>query len=49
MYLGVHYPSDVFCGAILGVLMGWAFLRIYVRLNHSFFKKPVGEDSFKVV
>lgn len=26
MYLGVHYPSDVFCGMLLGVLFGIAAL-----------------------
>ena len=26
MYLGVHYPSDVFCGMVLGVLFGIAAL-----------------------
>jgi undecaprenyl-diphosphatase len=23
VYVGVHYPSDVLVGGILGVLMGW--------------------------
>lgn len=49
MYLGVHYPSDVFCGAILGVFLGWVFSKIYFGLNHSFFKAPVSKNSFKAV
>lgn len=28
MYLGVHYPSDVLCGAVLGVLFGLAALAV---------------------
>jgi undecaprenyl-diphosphatase len=28
--LGVHYPSDVLAGAVLGSLMGWAAARFYV-------------------
>ena len=28
VYLGVHYPSDVFCGALLGILIAWIFYRI---------------------
>ncbi len=27
VYLGVHYPSDILCGALLGALIGWLFRR----------------------
>lgn len=27
VYLGVHYPSDVLCGAVLGLAIGWLFRR----------------------
>ena len=27
VYLGVHFPSDVLCGALLGALIGWMFRR----------------------
>ncbi len=29
VYVGVHYPFDVLCGAILGTLIGWATATIY--------------------
>jgi undecaprenyl-diphosphatase len=29
IYLGVHYPGDVICGAILGSLIGWGVYKIY--------------------
>lgn len=32
MYLGVHYPSDVFCGMVLGVLFGIAALLVVSML-----------------
>lgn len=32
MYLGVHYPGDILCGALLGVLIGWLMYRLYLRL-----------------
>ena len=38
IYLGVHYPSDVLVGAIIGVLLGWIFYKIYIGLCHSFKK-----------
>ncbi len=31
VYVGVHYPLDVFCGAILGVLIGGLWASIYQR------------------
>jgi len=32
VYLGVHYVSDVIVGAICGLALGWAVLRIGLRL-----------------
>lgn len=29
IYLGVHYPGDVLCGAILGALIGWSVYKCY--------------------
>jgi undecaprenyl-diphosphatase len=29
IYLGAHYPGDVICGSILGVLIGWTMYRLY--------------------
>lgn len=31
VYVGVHYPIDIFCGAIYGALVGWLFAWIYQR------------------
>ena len=33
IYLGVHYPGDVICGALLGALLGKIFSEIYFRLT----------------
>jgi undecaprenyl-diphosphatase len=30
IYLGVHYPLDVFCGAILGSLIGWGTYTLFM-------------------
>lgn len=35
IYLGVHYPSDVIAGAILGSIIGWAVNKLYNVLNKS--------------
>ena len=36
IYLGVHYPGDVICGAMLGALLGKIFSIIYFRFaQHS--------------
>jgi undecaprenyl-diphosphatase len=29
IYLGVHYPGDVICGSLLGVLIGWGVFLLY--------------------
>ncbi len=29
IYLGVHYPADVICGALLGLFLGWLVFRFY--------------------
>ncbi|MFV0304520.1 MAG: phosphatase PAP2 family protein [Moheibacter sp.] len=29
IYLGVHFPLDVSCGALLGLIIGWLFYRLY--------------------
>lgn len=34
IYVGVHYPVDVLCGGILGVMIGW--------ITGSFFNKKIG-------
>ena len=38
VYVGVHYPLDVVCGALLGSLMGWfmakALLGVFRRSDH---------------
>jgi undecaprenyl-diphosphatase len=40
IYLGVHYPSDVIAGSLLGALLGWLTARIY---NH--FRKPAQKEK----
>ena len=30
IYLGVHYPGDVICGAIQGALIGWSIYSLYI-------------------
>lgn len=52
VYLGVHYPGDVVAGALLGILTGWIFFRIWSIINArmessaGFFNRKVrGDDS----
>jgi undecaprenyl-diphosphatase len=35
MYLGVHYPSDVITGAVVGIFYGWI---VYLIMNKHFLK-----------
>ena len=32
VYIGVHFPLDIFCGAIVGIINGYIFYKIWVNL-----------------
>jgi len=34
IYLGVHYPGDVLCGAVLGSLIGWVVYNLYILTDN---------------
>ncbi len=33
VYVGVHYPIDIFCGAVYGAFVGWMFSAAFKRLQ----------------
>lgn len=43
IYLGVHFVSDVVCGAIWGGLMGWLSYSIYIACRRYILKVPQQE------
>lgn len=36
IYVGVHFPIDVFCGALYGWLVGWLFSRLFWLINKRY-------------
>jgi undecaprenyl-diphosphatase len=38
IYLGVHYPADVICGAMLGSLIGWGVYNLYAITDNKILK-----------
>ncbi|MDB5008884.1 MAG: superfamily protein [Mucilaginibacter sp.] len=40
VYVGVHFPIDVFCGAIYGSLVGWLFAFLFRKLQPMGLKTP---------
>jgi undecaprenyl-diphosphatase len=45
IYLGVHYPGDVLCGAILGSLIGWVVYNLYVLTDSKILSKKAFYSS----
>ncbi len=44
IYLGLHYPSDVLAGAVLGLLAGYIFAQAVLKINeYIIFKKQSKE------
>ena len=43
IYLGVHYPGDILCGAILGIVIGLVMYLIY-----SFIRKKIEYTSVRI-
>lgn len=37
IYSGVHYPSDILCGAILGWLLGYSLYKLMMFIENHFF------------
>ena len=37
VYLGVHYPSDITLGALLGILIGWLIAKVYRYFERRYF------------
>ncbi len=40
IYLGVHYPADIFCGALLGIAIGWVSFKVLTWLYTKALIKP---------
>ena len=38
IYLGVHYPGDVICGAIVGSMIGWGCYKLYELIDRKVLK-----------
>lgn len=36
IYIGVHFPLDVFSGMIVGLIMAWLFYKLYIFAVHKY-------------
>lgn len=36
IYIGVHFPLDVFTGSVIGLGMSWLFAKLYIFALHKF-------------
>ena len=46
-YVGVHYPSDVFGGALLGTLIGYIFALLTLQINKFFSRTNIENNEIK--
>jgi undecaprenyl-diphosphatase len=35
IYLGVHYPGDILCGAFFGIALSYIFAKIFFRFSYG--------------
>ncbi len=43
VYVGVHYPLDILCGALIGVLIAWLGAKLYFKWKKISIGKPEAE------
>ena len=36
IYIGVHFPLDIFCGMLMGSLIGYLFHKLWIFFTHCF-------------
>ena len=41
VYVGVHYPFDIICGALLGSLIGWGMYKLLMLFDHYLQQKRI--------
>ena len=39
IYLGVHYPGDVICGSLLGIIIGYSVYKLYIYTENRLSRK----------
>lgn len=45
VYLGLHYPSDILGGALLGLIFGYAFAELAILINTRYFQRRTSEKN----
>ncbi len=46
VYVGVHYPSDIFVGSVLGIFLAWCIVKYSYFISQSFQEKKYSTSLF---
>jgi undecaprenyl-diphosphatase len=49
VYMGLHYPSDILGGALLGIIFGYLFAQIAIRINKRLNGKKIDNNNGSLI
>ncbi len=45
IFVGIHWPSDILAGALIGILVGWIIAKFFKKYENRIFRKPAEKEN----